>query len=43
MELVPLSVEADEMRLRVELFDPQPPAEGFEEDRPIDTRSPNRY
>jgi hypothetical protein len=43
MELVPLNVEADEMRLRVELFDRQPPDESFEEDRPIDTLSPNRY
>ena len=43
MELIPLSVEADEMRLRVELLDPQPLDEGSEEDRPIDTRSPNRY
>jgi hypothetical protein len=43
MELVPLSVEEDEMRLRVEAFDRQPPDEGSEEDRAIDTRSPNRY
>ena len=43
MDLVPLSVEADEMRLRVELFDRQPLDERFEEDRPIDTLSPNRY
>jgi len=43
MDLIPLSVEADEMRLRVELLDPQPLDERFEEDRPIDTRSPNRY
>jgi hypothetical protein len=43
MDLVPLSVEADEMRLRVELLDPQPLDERFEEDRPIDTLSPNRY
>jgi hypothetical protein len=43
MELIPLSVEADEMRLRVEILDPQPLDEGSEEDRPIDTRSPNRY
>jgi hypothetical protein len=31
MDLIPLSVEADEMRLRVELRDPQPPDEGSEE------------
>ena len=43
MDLVPLSVEADEMRLRVEVFDRQPLDERSEEDRPIDTRSPNRY
>ena len=43
MDLVPLSVEADEMRLRVELLDRPPPNERFEEDRPIDTLSPNRY
>ena len=43
MALVPLSVEADEMRLRVELRDPQPLDEGFEEGHPIDTLSPNRY
>ena len=43
MELIPLSVEADEMRLRVELLDPQPLDESSEEDRPIDTLSPNRY
>jgi len=34
MELIPLSVEADEMRLRVELLDPQPLDESSE---------PNRY
>jgi len=33
MDLVPLSVEADEMRLRVEVFDRQP----------LDERFPNRY
>ena len=43
MDLVPLSVEADEMRLRVELHDRQPLDETSEEDRPIDTLSPNRY
>jgi len=43
MDLIPLSVEADEMRLRVELRDPQPLDEPFEEGQPIDTRSPNRY
>ncbi len=43
MNLVPLSVEADEMRLRVEVFDRQPLDESSEEDRPIDTLSPNRY
>jgi hypothetical protein len=43
MELVPLSVEADEMRLRVEVLERQPPDEGLEEDPAIDTRSPNRY
>jgi hypothetical protein len=43
MNLVPLSVEADEMRLRVEVFDRQPLDERSEEDRPIDTLSPNRY
>ena len=43
MDLVPLSVEADEMRLRVELHDPQPADERFEEGQPIDTLSPNRY
>ena len=43
MDLVPLSVEADEMRLRVEVRARQPLEEGFEEGRPIDTRSPNRY
>jgi hypothetical protein len=43
MNLVPLSVEADEMRLRVEVFDRQPLDETSEEDRPIDTLSPNRY
>lgn len=35
MDLIPLSVEADEMRLRVELRDPQPPEEGIEES-PVD-------
>jgi hypothetical protein len=43
MNLIPLSVEADEMRLRVEVFDPQPLVETGEDGRPIDTRSPNRY
>jgi hypothetical protein len=43
MELVPLSVEDDEMRLRVEAFERQPPEEGSEEDDAIDTRSRNRY
>ena len=43
MDLVPLSVEADEMRLRVELFDRQPLDERSKEDRPIDTLTPNRY
>lgn len=43
MNLVPLSVEADEMRLRVEVFDHRPPDERLEEDPSIDTLSPNRY
>ena len=43
MDLVPLSVEDDEMRLRVEVFDRQPLEERVEEGRPIDTPSPNRY
>jgi hypothetical protein len=43
MELIPLSVEADELRLRVELHDRQPLDEKFEEGHPIDTLSPNRY
>ena len=43
MDLVPLSVEADEMRLRVELHDPQPMDERLEEGQPSDTLSPNRY
>jgi hypothetical protein len=43
MELIPLSVEDDEMRLRVEAFERQPPEEGSEEDGAIDTRSRNRY
>ncbi len=43
MELVPLSVEADEMRLRVEIFDRRPPDEGSDESQPIDTLGPNRY
>ena len=43
MELVPLRVEGDEMRLRVELLDPQPLAEEFDEHQAIDTRSRNRY
>ena len=43
MDLVPLSVEADEIRLRVEVFDRQPPDAGSEEGASIDTRSPNRY
>jgi len=43
MELVPLSIEDDEMRLRVEAFERQPPEEGSEEDGAIDTRSRNRY
>jgi len=43
MELLPLSVEDDEMRLRVEVFDRPPPAAGSESDRAIDTGSPNRY
>jgi hypothetical protein len=43
MELVPLSVEADEMRLRVEIFDRPLPGKGVGEDQPIDTLSPNRY
>jgi len=43
MDLIPLAVEADEMRLRVELRDPQPPDEEFEEGQPIDTLKPNRY
>jgi hypothetical protein len=43
MELVPLSIEADEMRLRVELLDRQPLDEESLDGHPIDTRSPNRY
>ncbi len=43
MNLVPLSVEADEMRLRVEVYDPQPLDKRVEEGPPIDTLSPNRY
>jgi len=43
MDLVPLSVEADEMRLRVELHDRQPLDETSEEVQPIDTLNPNRY
>jgi hypothetical protein len=43
MDLVPLSVEADELRLRVEVHGRRPPVEGFEAGEPIDTRSPNRY
>jgi len=43
MDLVPLSVEADEMRLRVEIFDRPPPGETVGEGPPIDTLNPNRY
>ncbi|MBW2714841.1 MAG: hypothetical protein JRD03_02120 [Deltaproteobacteria bacterium] len=43
MDLVLLSVEADEMRLRVEIFDRPPPGEVVGEGEPIDTLSPNRY
>ncbi|MCH8083202.1 MAG: hypothetical protein IH885_03095 [Myxococcales bacterium] len=43
MDLVPLSVEADVIRLRVEVYDRQPSDEGFDESQPIDTLSPNRY
>jgi len=43
MDLLPLSVERDELRLRVELFDSRPPWEASEEADAIDTRSPNRY
>jgi hypothetical protein len=43
MELLPLSVEDDEMRLRVELLAPPASAEETEDGLAIDTRSPNRY
>jgi hypothetical protein len=43
MDLVPLSVEADEMHLRVEIFDRPPPGEPAGEGQPIDTLNPNRY
>jgi hypothetical protein len=43
MELVPLSIKADELRLRVEVFDRQPLDERSDEGQPIDTHSPNRY
>ena len=43
MDLVPLSVEADEMRLRVEVHDRRPLDERIEEGQPIDTGSQNRY
>jgi len=43
MELVPLSVEAEEMRLLVEAFAREAPEETSEEADAIDTRSRNRY
>ncbi len=43
MNLVPLSVEADVIRLRVEVHARQPSDEEFDESPPIDTLSPNRY
>jgi hypothetical protein len=43
MDLVPLSVEDDEMRLRVVVHDRQPLDETSEEADPIDTLNPNRY
>jgi len=43
MELVPLSVEADQMRLLVEAFEREAPEEESEEAGAIDTRSRNRY
>ena len=43
MDLVLLSVEADEMRLRVEVRARQPLEKGSKEGRSIDTPSPNRY
>jgi hypothetical protein len=43
MELVPLSVEADEMRVRVELRAVEAPEAPPDEPAPIDTTGPNRY
>jgi hypothetical protein len=43
MELLPLSVEDDALRLRVEAFERPPPDEAPEEGGAIDTRSRNRY
>jgi hypothetical protein len=43
MELVALSVEDDELRLRVEAFERQVPEEESEAAGAIDTRSRNRY
>jgi len=43
MELIPLSVDADELRVRVEVVAPPAPAATAESSAEIDTRSPNRY
>ncbi len=43
MDLQPLSDEADELRVRVELYETRPPWERSEEADAIDTRSPKRY
>ncbi len=43
MELIALSVEADELRVRVEVVAPPAPAAQAEGPAEIDTRSPNRY
>jgi len=43
MDLVPLQVEADEIRLRVEVHDRVAPDEVSDGGAPIDTPSPNRY
>ena len=43
MELIPLSIEDEEIRLRVELLDPPAADEEPEDGLAIDTPSPNRY
>lgn len=43
MALIPLNVEDDELRVRVEAVEPPPPDEGAEAPAEIDTGSPNRY